>query len=294
MAKRLLQKTTSNSAGRLRRGSEKPECTGRPRELPLANLIVIGTSAGGHKALWDVVSGIPHNIPAAVIIMQHMASHQTSFRLDAWLRDATRVPIAQIQSGDRLRSSAIYVCPPGMSVSLKGRTLRLTPQERDGPISTINIMFKSAASAFHDRVIGVVLTGLLRDGTDGLRAVHDAGGVTIVQDPAEAEFPDMPTSAMKDLPVTFCLKLADIGPTLDLLARRKSELEPGLSVSVRLLQERVALLIRLIAQSKHNTETQHFLATELGALEHDLGSIQTLVNKALAETGKIQPAGARN
>ena len=298
MAKRLLQKKGSNPAGRLRRGKEKPERTGRPTELPLANLIVIGASAGGHKALWEVVRGISHNIPAAVIIMQHMASKETfglqSFRLDAWLRDATRVPIAQIRSGERLRSSVIYVCPPGMSVSLKGRTLHLTPQERDAPISTINILFESAASEFHDRVIGVILTGLLRDGTAGLRAVHEAGGVTIVQDPAEAEFPDMPASAMKELPVTFCLSLADIGPTLDLLARRKTELETGLSVSVRMLKERVALIIRLIAQSKQNPETHHFLSTEISALEVDLRSIQAFVDQALAEAGKTQRTSAKH
>ncbi len=162
------------------------------------------------------------------------------------------------------------------------------PQERASPISTINILFESAASEFHDRVVGVILTGLLKDGTAGLRAVHAAGGLTIVQDPAEAEFPEMPASAMKDLPVTFCLKLADIGPTLDLLARRKTELETGLAVSVRLLKERVALLVRLIAQSKGNPETHQFLTTEMIALELDLRSTQALLDRALAEAARAR------
>ena len=60
----------------------------------------------------------------------------------------------------------------------------------------------------------MILTGLLRDGTAGLKAVHDAGGLTIVQDPTEAEYPDMPANAMQGLPVTFCLKLPEIGPAL--------------------------------------------------------------------------------
>jgi two-component system chemotaxis response regulator CheB len=143
-------------------------------------------------------------------------------------------------------------------------------------------VFESAAKAFGDRVIGVILTGLLRDGTVGLKAVHDAGGLTIVQDPAEAEYPDMPTSAMKDLPVTFCLRLSDIGLTLDLLARRKAMLETGLAVSVRTLKERVALLIRLVGQSKKNPQTFEFLSTELAALKLDLGSIQKLLDLASA------------
>ena len=297
MAKGPLKKEDSTSGDRLRRRKEQPERTGRPTELPLANLIVIGASAGGHKALWEVLRGISQNIPAAVIITQHMASKEAfgvqSFRLDAWLRDATAVPVTQIHSRERLRSGVIYTTPPGMSASLKGRTLHLTPQDRGAPFSTINVLFESAACEFQDRVIGVILTGLLRDGTVGLRAIHDAGGVTIVQDPAEAEYPDMPASAMKDLPVTFCLRLADIGPTLDLLARRKTELESGLVVSVRTLKERGALLVRLIAQSKRNPETLQFLSTEMSALGLDLRLIQALVDKAFAEMGRRRKLAQR-
>src|SRR5215472_5771639 len=123
MAKRLLHKQGSTSGGRLRRGKEQPERSGWPSELPLANLIVIGTSAGGHKALWEVVRELSREIPAAVIIMQHMASKDSSgfqsFKLDAWLQEATRAQVVEIHSAERLRSSVIYICPPGMAVSLK-------------------------------------------------------------------------------------------------------------------------------------------------------------------------------
>ena len=117
----------------------------------------------------------------------------------------------------------------------------------------------------------------------GLKAVHDAGGLTIVQDPAEAEYPEMPASAMKDLPVTFCLRLSDIGVTLDLLARRKARLETGLAVSVRTLKERVALLVRLISQSKRNPLTHEFLLTEMATLEQDLRSIEKLLDQVSAD-----------
>src|SRR5215472_546196 len=285
MAKRPLHKQGSTSGEFLRRGKEQAERTGQPTELPIENLIVIGASAGGHKALWEVVRELSREIPAAVIVMQHMAPKDSfrlgSFKLDDWLHDSTHVRVVEIHSTERLRSSMIYICPPGMSVSLKGRTMHLTPQQREARVSTIDTLFKSAASEFSNRVIGVILTGLLKDGTAGLKAVHDAGGVTIVQDPAEAEYPDMPASAMTDWPVTFCLKLGEIGPTLDLLARRKTELETGLAVSVRTLKDRVALLVRLIAQSKRNPETHQFLSTEMIALELDVRSIQALLDKAL-------------
>jgi hypothetical protein len=88
---------------------------------------------------------------------------------------------------------------------------------------------------------------------------------------------------MKDLPVTFCLTLAEIGPTLELLARRQTELETGLAVSVRMLKERLALIVRLIDQSKNNPRTRQFLSTEMTALEGDLRSIQALLDQALAQ-----------
>jgi CheB methylesterase len=112
--------------------------------------------------------------------------------------------------------------------------------------------------------------------------VHDAGGLTIVQDPTEAEYPDMPVSAMKDLPVTFCLCLAEIGPTLEILARRETVLETGLAISVRTLKDRLAMLMRLMDQSKNNPRTHQFLSTEMTALEGDLRSIQTLLNQVSA------------
>ena len=283
MPKQSVDRQDSDSSGRLRRGKEQPERTGRATELPLANLVVIGASAGGHKAVWEVVRDLSCDIPAAVIIMQHLGPKEAvpSFRSATWLGQYTRLQIVQINSRERLRSSVIYTCPPGMAASLRGRTFHLTPQETAGPLSTIDGLFTSAAREFPNRVIGVILTGLLKDGTAGLKAVHDAGGVTIVQDPAEAEYPDMPASAMKNLAVTFSLKLADIGPALDLLARRGTKLESGFAVSVRMLKERAGLLLRLIAQSHANPETHHYLATEMTSLELDLRTIRSLLDKAM-------------
>ena len=97
-------------------------------------------------------------------------------------------------------------------------------------LSTINHMFKAAARRYGERVIPVILAGLWRDGTAGSKAVHGAGSLTMVEDPNEAEYRDMPANAMEKLPVTFCLKLAEIGPALELLVRRSAEFETGLAV----------------------------------------------------------------
>ena len=283
MTLRSSQTAIVKTIDRLRREGQQPDGTGQPTERPIENLIVIGASAGGHAALKEILRALPENLPATVIIMQHLSEEAASglFNFADWLSGLTPLPIVFIHSGQRLRSGTIYVGPPGFSVSLNGRRLEISPNPPRTrlPAVTINTLFESAAQAFGDRVIGIILTGLLKDGTNGLKAVHDAGGLTIVQDPTDAEYPDMPASAMNDLPVTFCLSLADIGPTLELLARRHTELETGLAVSVRMLKERVTLLVRLIAQSKNNLVTHQFLSAEMKALEGDLCSIQVLLDK---------------
>ena len=140
-----------------------------------------------------------------------------------------------------------------------------------------------------ERVIGVILSGLLKDGTDGLRAVHEAGGITIVQDPIGAEYAAMPRNAMATLPVTFCLDLSDIGVALELLVRRKAQFETGLAVAVRTLRDRTALLVRLAEQSWRNPGTHEFLTNELALLKSALGSIEDLVEKGLPKTSKPSP-----
>ena len=123
---------------------------------------------------------------------------------------------------------------------------------------------------------------MLKDGTDGLRAEHEAGRLTIVQDLAEAEFSSMPASAMAHLPVTFCLNLSDIGAALELLVRRTAQFETGLAVAMRTLRARASLLMRLAEQSWRNRGTHEFLMNELALLKHDLSSIDDLVRHGLA------------
>src|SRR5262249_61984700 len=154
---------------------------------------------------------------------------------------------------------------------------------------SIDVLFRSAARALGPRIIGVSLTGMLSDGTVGLRAVRDAGGITIVQDPHEAEEGDMPRHAMENLPVDYCLAVAEIGPVLDLLVRRAGShkqgvLETGLASSVRLMKDRVRLLAKLFDQSRGNPRTRRFLQDEISALEKDILRIADLIPKEVARS----------
>jgi hypothetical protein len=159
------------------------------------------------------------------------------------------------------------------------------------PVRTINRLFTSAGQNYGERVIAVILTGLLKDGTDGLRAVHEAGGLTVVQDPDEAEYPDMPGNAMEGLPVTFCLRLAEIGPALELLVRRTAQFETGLEVAVRTLRDRAALLTRLTEQSWRNPGTREFLVDELVSLRRDIQSVDDVLKASSPRPSLLSKEG---
>ncbi|MFN7995851.1 MAG: chemotaxis protein CheB [Bryobacteraceae bacterium] len=249
----------------------------------IANLIVIGASAGGHTILVDILKNISEDMPAAIVILLHAPLGSTSYLRES-LKRFSRLPVIHVENREPLQQGFVYVLPPGRSASFDSGMVTVEQENATRPVSTINRLFTSAARNYGDRVIGVVLTGLLRDGTEGLRAVHETGGLTVVQEPRDAEYPDMPTHAMEGLPVTFCLNAAEIGPALELLVRRAARFETGLAVAVRTLRDRAALLMRLVEQSSRNLGTREFLNSELASLRREIQSIDELVKADLAET----------
>jgi chemotaxis response regulator CheB len=268
------------SGERLRRKGQV-QATTRNGTTLVQNLIIVGASAGGYDALIKILRELSTEIPAAIVVLLHM-SLDSNYRLKDTLRRFTEIPIVSVENSELLRHGAIFLPPPGKSATFRsGRLIvdRKAAQERQ--VTTISRLFASAAKAYRKRVIGVILSGLLRDGTDGLRAVHEAGGLTLVQDPADAEYPSMPANAMEDLPVTFCLNLSDMGAALELLVRRRRKFETGLAVAVRTLQTRANLLVRLVQQSWRNQGVHEFLMKELTSLNRDLHSINGLINKTL-------------
>jgi len=247
----------------------------------IGNLIVIGTSAGGYQALKEVLRDLSIDIPASIIVLIH-APLGSEYDLKGFLERLTRIPIVPVLRSKPLQTKTIFILPAGKSASFhRGMIIVDGKSVPEQPITTINRLFRAAAEAYRERVIGVILSGFLKDGTDGLRAVHEAGGLTIVQNPAGAEYSSMPASAMANLPVTFCLNLSDIGAALELLVRRTAQFETGLSVAIRTLRTRASLLMRLAEQSSRNPGTHEFLVNELTLLKHDLSSIDDLVKDSL-------------
>jgi two-component system chemotaxis response regulator CheB len=128
-----------------------------------------------------------------------------------------------VEDGQRLTSGTLHVAPPDRHMLLEGDVLRLThgPKENHAR-PAIDPLFRSAALSWGPRVIGVILTGQMDDGAAGLKAIHECGGVTIVQDPATAVEPEMPRNALAAVPADHCVPLAEIAPLLHRLVGTRS------------------------------------------------------------------------
>lgn len=186
------------------------------------DLIVIGTSAGGLEALDQLVAQFPAGFPASIFIVQHMAPENTGEALlDRLSRNkAFKCKIAV--DGATFKQGEIYIAPPDSHLLVKATKLLITKGARENRYRpAVDPMFRSAAVTHGPRVIGVVLTGMLDDGTAGLIAIKKCGGVTIVQDPEDAAYPEMPQSALNNMKVDYCLPIAGMGPLLEKLTRQR-------------------------------------------------------------------------
>jgi two-component system chemotaxis response regulator CheB len=178
------------------------------------DLIVIGASAGGVQALQELVSQLPPELPASVLVVLHLMSAGTSV-LDSILGRAGDLPATQARDGERLERGHIYCAPPDFHMLLRGRQIHLSAGPREnGHRPAVDPLFRSAARAYGPRVIGVILTGTLDDGTDGLRLIKESGGATVVQDPDDAAYRGMPESAVEFVGPDRVVPLAELGATL--------------------------------------------------------------------------------
>lgn len=191
------------------------------------DIIAIGASAGGVRALCEVVESLPPDLPAAVFIVLHLARHGRSALPNILNRTGT-LPASNPEEGEVIQPGRIYVAPSDRHLALEDGRIRLTRNAREnGHRPAIDVLFRTAARAYGSRVVGVVLTGNLDDGTNGLAAIKRCGGVTVVQDPQDADYPSMPRNALAHVEVDHVLPLADIGPQLDRLVREPRPIGPA-------------------------------------------------------------------
>jgi two-component system chemotaxis response regulator CheB len=178
--------------------------------LATHDIVVIGASAGGVEAISSVVALLPRDLRAAVFVVLHVSPGRSV--LPEILSRAGRLPAIHPADGQDIRYGHIYVAPPDHHLTVAGGRIRVQhgPSE-NGVRPAIDPLFRSAAREYGARVVGIVLTGSLDDGTAGLKAIKNAAGIAVVQDPDEAFAPSMPRSAIEYVQVDHVLPLAEIG-----------------------------------------------------------------------------------
>jgi two-component system chemotaxis response regulator CheB len=201
------------------------------RDRPADRLIAIGASAGGVEALSRLVAGLPEDLPAAVVVVLHLPGSFSS-RLAEILTRAGRLRAIQARDGSPLKPGCILVAPPGYQLVVQDGRVRLLDTPRvNGVKPAVDLLFQSGAREYGSRIVAVVLTGTLRDGSAGLTAVRKAGGVAVVQDPNDAAYSEMPKSALDTAGADHCVPLKDMAALLESLSRQGAEEHAGELVS---------------------------------------------------------------
>lgn len=185
-------------------------------------IVVVGASAGGADAIRALLAQLHPGFPAPILIVQHMAATaSTDAQLSHLGRDCV-LPCQVAEDGELPLPGRIYLAKPNHHLMLAGDRMRLTKGARENRSRpAIDPLFRSAAVACGNRVIAVILSGYLDDGTAGMEAVHRCGGLCIVQDPLDAAYPDMPQNVINNTWVDHRVVLTDMGPLLTKLAARK-------------------------------------------------------------------------
>ena len=218
----------------------------------------IGASSGGVEALLQIAGALPARFPAPVLVTLHIGS--LSSLLPELIRARGPNRALHPADGDRLEPGTIYVAPPDRHLLLQDGRIRLGlgPKENHAR-PAIDPMFRSMALALRSCAIGIVLSGRLDDGTAGLKAIKECGGTAIVQDPATALEPSMPASALHNVEVDLCLRIADLVPALERIvgaaARASAAAPPGNLRHEQLAQEGVDSIESLSAIAEPSTLT---------------------------------------
>jgi two-component system chemotaxis response regulator CheB len=192
------------------------------------DIIVIGASAGGLQALLELLAPLPVELPAAIFIVVHSSPEGTGM-LPEILERSAAWKARYAEDGAAIEHGRIYVAPPDHHLLVKRSGIRVTRGPRENRFRpAVDPLFRTAARAFGSRVIGIVLSGGLDDGTHGLEMIKRHGGIAIAQDPQHAVIQGMPLSAIQNVEVDHILNPGAMGAKLALLVREEVDDEAGL------------------------------------------------------------------
>jgi two-component system, chemotaxis family, protein-glutamate methylesterase/glutaminase len=231
-------------------------------------VVVIGASAGGVEALRNVAAGLPADFSSTVFVVLHLPPGGTSV-LPAILARAGDLSASHPTDGEEIKTGHIYVAPPDNHMLIEDGVVRLARGPREnGHRPAIDPLFRSAARSHGPGVIGVILSGVLDDGTAGLAAVKAAGGRTVVQDPADALYPAMPESAITYVGPEHVLETNAIAPLLaELAGQAPPEAPEARAEPALVLEETLVAADRSASEAPQPGEPSGFTCPECsGAL----------------------------
>jgi two-component system chemotaxis response regulator CheB len=183
--------------------------------MPGFEIVALAASAGGLKALTEVLAGLPAAFPAALVVVQHLDPRHRSLMADILARRTT-LTVSQATDDDRIQAGHVLIAPPDrhLLVNADGSVSLTKTELVHFSRPSADLLLESVAASYRDRAIAVVLSGSGTDGSMGAKAIKKTGGTLIVQDPATAEFTGMPGAARDTGLADFVLPLAEIAPAL--------------------------------------------------------------------------------
>lgn len=189
-------------------------------------VVGIGASAGGLQSLELFFGSLPANTEAAFIVVQHLSPDVPTL-MPELLQQATDLPVRVIEDGMRLEVGQVFVLPPGHWVTLEEQRLHLEIRQAAGIPRPIDRLFLSLSQSGHDRIIGVLLSGTGSDGTQGLRAIHRAGGISLVQSPETTQFSSMVENAIAAGVVDQVLPPDELAQTVEAIVNYSNAFLPA-------------------------------------------------------------------
>jgi two-component system chemotaxis response regulator CheB len=266
--------------------------------LWMSRIVAVGSSQGGVQALRILLQGLPPDFPAPILIVQHIGAAESI--LPAVLNDVSPLEAAFAIHGEPLVAGRLYVAPSDHHMLVNDGHLVLTRGPRENwSRPAVDPLFRSVAHDFGADAIGIVLSGRLNDGTAGLYEIKRQGGIAIVQTPLEAGAADMPASALDNVPVDYCLPVAEMPRLLVRLAGESSRevspfvrgvsamepqiIEPSAQTCPEcgggMREESLANLTRFRCHIGHVMTAEALAASQLHELEDTLSAVQRRLNE---------------
>jgi two-component system, chemotaxis family, protein-glutamate methylesterase/glutaminase len=218
--------------------------------------VVVGTSAGGIGALENFLSFLPADLPIAIFIVVHLSRTSVARTLLQRLQRNTPYKCVLAEDNRLIRKGVVHLAPANAHLLIKdNKTILGTgpPENRWRP--SIDVLFRSAAASGSQKVIGIILTGMLDDGLAGMQAIKKCGGITMVQNPDEAPYPEMPENIIRNVPTDHILILQEMGQVISQITRSKKVMSK---------QRKIPLSIKLEADLAERVYTEIPRLEQLG------------------------------